>query len=228
VRARGIRPWYALHVRTFIALAALTVWMLVARTASAQTCLGRPSFSDTPWQIRVESGFSSDVRSFGPGILRGGHTIFGGVSSDLTGYSTLDQTAVTLGGTAGVDAAVRAISSRLHVCPIVSALHQFGPNLDTADISANVAAVGGRVGIVASENQTIQVIPTIGIDAQWERDRLESGGATTRASRTFTVTRIGVGFVLNRRTAIVPEVIEIYGAAAATTFRVTAAFGFGR
>jgi hypothetical protein len=215
-------------VRTIIAFAAVSVWTLVASSASAQTCLGRPAFSDAPWQIRVESGFSSDLRSFGPGILLGGRTIFGGLSSDLTGYSNLDQTAVTLGGTAGADAAVPAISRRLHVCPIFSALHQFGPNLDTADISANVAAVGGRVGIVASENQTLQVIPMVGIDAQWEKDRVESGGATTRASRTFTVTRIGVGLVLNKRTAIVPEVIEIFGAAAATTFRVTAAFGFGR
>jgi hypothetical protein len=66
------------------------------------------------------------------------------------------------------------------------------------------------------------------MDAQWEKDTVEAGGVTTRASRTFTVTRIGVGLVLNKRTAIVPEVIEIFGAAAATTFRVTAAFSFGR
>jgi hypothetical protein len=68
----------------------------------------------------------------------------------------------------------------------------------------------------------------IGMDAQWEHDSVTAGGNTNSASRTFTVARLGVGFVLNRKTSLVPEIIELFGVAGNTTFRVTATFGFGK
>lgn len=216
-------------MRQLITVAVVAVCAVLASApASAQTCLGRPSFSDAPWQARVESGFSSDVRSFGPAVLRGTSSVFGGLTTDLVGYTNLDQTAVSFGGTVGAERAITGISSRLYACPTVTFLHQIGPNVDTADFSANVASFGGRIGILASDGSTLQVIPMIGMDAQWERDTVKTGTDTTSSSRTFTVTRLAVGFVLNKRTAIVPEVIQLFGAAATTTFRVTAAFGFGR
>ena len=216
-------------MRQLIRLAVVLLCTLTAAPAIAQTCLGRASFDDAPWQARIESGFSRDVRSFGPSVYRGGGTLFGGVSADLDGYSTLEQTAASVGATVGFDRAVRTVSSRLHVCPIVTALHQFGPNLDTEDISANVVAYGGHVGIVAFENQSFQIVPIIGIDAQWERDRVTPTNSTSAtASNTFAVTRLGVGFVINKRTSIAPEVIQLFGTAATTTFRLNAVFGFGK
>ena len=210
-------------MRTLIAVTALAASICVSTPASAQTCAGRPSFADARWQGRVETGFSSEAKTFGPAVSRGTGAFFAGAIVDFTGYPNLDETAVSIGISGGVD---RAINSRFHVCPIVTALHQFGPNVDTATVSSNVLAAGGRLGIVAAENQTVQVVPTIGVDLQWQKDKIESGGDSASASRRFAVTRVGVGFVLNKRTAIVPEVIEIFGAAATTTFRVTAAFGF--
>ena len=216
-------------MRQLATAAAVCLCVLAAVPARAQTCLGRASFDDAPWQARVESGFSRDVRSFGPSVYRGGNMFFGGVSADLDGYSTLSQTAASVGATVGLDRSVRAISDRLHVCPVVTVLHQFGPNLDTEDFSANVASYGGRVGIVAFENQSFQIVPMIGMDAQWERDTVTPTGSTSAAaSNTFTVTRLAVGFVINKRTSVVPEVIQLYGTAATTTFRLNAVFGFGR
>jgi hypothetical protein len=216
-------------MRTLLLLAAVSACGLAAAPASAQTCLGRSSFSDAPWQARVESGYSRDVRSFGPSVYHGVGMLFGGVSADLDGYTTLDQTAVSLGASVGVDEALTAVSSRLHACPLLTVVHQFGPNIDTADISANVFAFGGRVGIVAFENQSIQIIPTIGMEAQRERDSVTpSGNPTVNATSTFTVTRLGVGIVIGKRTSLVPEIIQLFGTAASTTFRLNAVFGFGK
>ncbi|HEX4347765.1 MAG TPA: hypothetical protein VHZ73_09340 [Vicinamibacterales bacterium] len=216
-------------MQKLIVLAALTMCAVYATPASAQTCLGRAPFDDAPWQARVESGSSRDVRSFGLSAYRGASALFGGVSADLDGYSTLSETAVAVGATVGFDRPVRAISSRLHVCPIVTVQHQFGPNPVTADISANVVAYGARAGIVAFENPSLQVVPMVGMEAQWERDTVTPAGASSvSGSNTFTVTRLGIGFVINKRTSLVPEVIQLFGTAASTTFRVNAVFGFGK
>lgn len=212
-------------MRKLIVVVAFALSTLASAPAFAQTCIGRPSFTDAPWQARVETSSSSDTRTFGGSVARGTNSMFGGVVADLTAYNGVDQTALSLGGSAGVE---RALGGRVQVCPVVTALHQFGPNVETADISANVVSAGGRIGIVASENQTLQVVPTIGVDAQWERDSVTSGGVKATSSRTFTVTRLGVGFILNRRTSIVPEIIGIFGVAADTTYRVTATFALGR
>ena len=211
-------------MRTLIAAAVLAATALPT-PASAQTCAGRVSYADAPWQARVETGFSSDAKTFGPAVSRGNATFFAGAVADFTGYPNLDETAFSIGVTGGAD---RALDSRVHVCPIITLLHQFGPNVDTSTLSSNVLSAGGRIGIVAADNQTVQVVPTVGVDLQWQKDTIDSGGGTASASRRFAVTRFGVGFVLNKRTAIVPEVIEIFGTAATTTFRVTAAFRIGK
>jgi hypothetical protein len=211
-------------MRKFTAFFALVVCTL-AGPAAAQTCVGRASFADAPWQARVESTFSSESHTFGPSLLRGGRTVFGGANVDLVGYNSISETAASIGGTVGAEG---RIASRLTVCPVVTVLHQFGPSVSGNDLSVNVAAFGGRMGFVASENQTLQVVPMIGMDAQWEHDSVTSGGNTNSDSRTFTVARLGVGFVLNRKTSIVPEIIELFGVGGSTAFRVTAAFGFGK
>jgi hypothetical protein len=212
-------------MRTLIAATAFAACTCLATTASAQTCAGRVSFADARWQGRVETGFSSDAKTFGPAVSRGNGTFFGGAIVDFTGYPNLDETAVSIGVSGGAE---HALNSRFHVCPLVTLLHQIGPNVDPSTLSSNVLAAGGRLGIVANENQTVQIVPTVGVDLQWQKDTIESGGQSASASRRFAVTRVGVGFVLNKRTAVVPEVIEIFGAAATTTFRITAAIGFGR
>jgi len=213
-------------MRTSIVLMAAATCLSPA-PALAQTCLGRASFADAPWQLRLESSFSSDAKTFGPSLSLGSRNVFGGVLGDITGYSTIDQTALSIGGTIGIDGALDE-QSHLHVCPIATLIHRFGPNVPTADFSSTVAAFGGRVGVVAAENQTLQVIPTIGVEAQVEDDTVKVGADTTSETRTFAVVRFGVGFVLNRRTAIVPEIIDLYGVASNTTFRVSATFQFGK
>ena len=211
------------------AVAALSI-CATATPAAAQICAGRGSFADAPWQARIESSYSNSSKTFGPSITRGSSTVFIGAVADLVGYPTLDQAALSLGGTIGADGAIGRRASRVHGCPIMTLLHTFGPNVPGVNFSANIASVGGRIGVVASENATLQVVPTFGMDVQYEHDIATSTDAaitSTSSSRTFTVTRFGVGFVLNRKTTITPEIVQIYGVAADTTLRVTASFGFG-
>ena len=210
-------------MRKLTAFFALVVCTL-AGPAAAQTCVGRASFADAPWQARVATTFSSQSHTFGPSILRGGRTFFGGANVDLVGYSNISETAASIGGTIGAEGRL----ARLAVCPVVTVLHQFGPSVSGNDLDVNVISYGGRMGFVASENQTLQVIPMIGMDAQWEHDSVTAGGSTNSDSRTFTVARLGVGFVLNKKTSIVPEIIELFGVGGSAAFRVTAAFGFGK
>jgi len=195
--------------------------------AAAQPCIGRPSFSDAPWQARVQSSFSDSSKTFGPSLSRGVGDFFIGAFGDLDGFSGIDQSAASIGGTIGLDRGFGR-DRRVHGCPIVTALHQFGPSVGGTDFSANVASFGGRVGIVANDNPALQVVPTFGMDLQVERDMANFNGQSTSSSRNFTVARFGVGFVFNRRTSIVPEIIELFGVSSDTTFRMTAAFNFGR
>jgi hypothetical protein len=210
-------------MRTLVVSAIATLCTLAAASASAQTCAARPSFAGAPWQARVESGFSSDARTFGPSIVRGWGSFFAGAAADLTGYAGLEATAVSTSVTVGAE---RALGARVYVCPVLTVLHQFGPDFTDAELSANATSLGGRLGIVAATYQTLQIVPMIGMDAQWERDRVDVEGRTSHLSRTFTVSRLAVGLVMNQRVAIVPEIIEIFGTAGNSTFRVTAAFGF--
>jgi hypothetical protein len=165
-------------------------------------------------------------KSFGPSLSRGVGELFLSAFGEVAGFSGIDQSAASLGGTIGVDHAVGQ-GRRVHVCPVVTALHEFGPNVSGADFSADVASFGGRLGIIASDNATLQVVPTFGVDFQAERDEVTVGGQSTSSTTSFTVARFGVGFVLNRRTSIVPEIIELFGVSSDTTFRMTAAFSFG-
>jgi len=213
-------------MRTRTVLAAALV-CLAPLPAQAQTCLGRTSFTDAPWQARIESAFSDGARTFGPSIALGSNHLFGGVLADVNGYSTIDQAAFTIGGTFGFDGAL-GNGGRLHVCPLVTVQHRFGPNVPSADFSSTVGSFGGRVGIVAAENQTLSVVPTFGVDVQVENDSVTVGSDTTSETETFAVARFGVGFVLNKHTAIVPEIIGLFGVASNTTFRVSATFQFGK
>ncbi len=212
-------------MKTFVLAAGLAFVAVgaIATPAAAQTCVGRGSFAEAPWQARVETSYSNSSKSFGPSITRGFGAFFAGGSADLVGYPGLDQSAAALGGTIGAEIGKRA--SRVQGCPVATALHQFGPNLPGASSSANVASFGGRIGVVASENATLQVVPTFGMDFQYEHDMVETA-ISAASSRHYTDTRLGVGFVLNRRTAIVPEILQIYGVSSDTTIRLTVAFGF--
>src|SRR5665213_2500679 len=197
----------------------------IATPAAAQTCAGRGSFADAPWQARVETSYSNSSKSFGPSITRGFGAFFAGGVADLVGYPGIDESAESAGGTIGVEFGGR--SSRVHACPVATVLHQSGPNIPGATSSANVASFGGRIGVVASENATLQVVPTFGVDFQYEHDMVETA-ISSASSRHYTDTRLGVGFVLSRRTAIVPEIIQIYGVSSDTTMRLSMAIGFSK
>jgi hypothetical protein len=213
-------------MRTFVLAAGLAIVAVCATAtpAAAQTCVGRGSFAGAPWQARVETSYSNSSKSFGSSITRDFGAFFAGGVADLVGYPGVDQSAASVGGTIGAELGSRA--RRVQACPVATVLHQFGPNIPGASSSANVASFGGRIGVVASENATLRVVPTFGMDFQYEHDMVETA-ISAAASRHYTDTRLGVGFVLNQRTAIVPEIIQIYGVSSDTTIRLSVAFGFG-
>src|SRR5262249_33257880 len=108
-------------------------------------------------------------------------------------------------------------------------IYYWGPNALGVTSSAAVAVAGARIGVVANDSTTFEVIPTFGGDVQYEHDMVDYAGGHASANHTGGIARLGVGFRFNGRISVIPEIIEPFGHEGATsTFRVTASFNFGR
>lgn len=190
-----------MHIRS-IALTAF-VW-LVAADVSAQICLGRPSFSEGPYQASAALSFTDGAQGFGGGAAIGSEEVFAGASLTWTNLSDIDGSVTSFAAGAGASFAVSQ-SERIEACPVASVIISSGPDIDPADVSGVGLRAGGRLGLVAVESGNMEVVPTFGLDIAYDRVRASVGDVETTARETYLIARAGVGFLLNRRIGIVPE-----------------------
>jgi hypothetical protein len=199
-----------------------------ATSADAQTCAGAPSFRDNPFQIGVSAAFRDGAQGVGGSFAGGGDDIFGVAGVSVLNFSNLDSSATSVSGSIGADLQADQ-GGRVFVCPVGQIAFGAGPDFGAVDISTFTLSGGGSVGVVASQGNTLAVIPTFGLFAVHTRLTAEARGQEETESDASGLASIGVGFVFNRNVAIIPEVLVPFSAGNAdAVFSIHFAFSFGR
>jgi len=190
-----------MHFRT-VALG--TFILLAAAEASAQTCLGLPSFDDAPYQGFAGAGFTDGAQRFGAGAAIGSESVFAGAGLGFTNFSEADSNATTFMAHVGANYTFNT-RDRITACPLLAVAVTTGPDIGDVDVHGVGLTAGGRLGIVAAETGNIEIVPTFGLDIAYDRLTGDVGDVRTTLSReTYGIVRVGVGFVLNKWIGFVP------------------------
>jgi hypothetical protein len=179
----------------------LLVW---AADASAQICLGRPSFSEGPYQASLGASFTDGAQGFGGGVALGSDDIFGGAGLDFTNVSDADAWATSFGVDVGASFMLNPREG-IEACPVASVIIRSGPDVGEIDTKGVGLRAGGRLGILAAESGNLDVVPTFGLDIAYDRITAEIGPVETTARDTYVIVRVGVGLILNDRMGLVPS-----------------------
>jgi len=210
------------------ALALAGFLCFVSTDLFAQTCAGLPSFNEGPFQLSLGSSFSEGFQTFGGGIAGGSERLFGGFGVALSNFSDFDSTGTTLGGSVGGSVDV-AQGSTFNLCPGASLAYTTGLDVENVDLSVLGFRVGARGGFVASDNGTLALVPTFGLDIARDRVTIDLGPTDEKQSDTYGVAHIGLGFIVNKRIGIIPAVAVPFAIDDSNPeFSITVAFQLGR
>jgi hypothetical protein len=203
------------------------VLVMTATPALAQVCRARPSFSTSPYQVGGRAAFTDGGRTFGGDFGVGGRYLFAtaGVSSRYVEEPDSYETAIST--RVGVELLVDR-TRRIYFCPSGFLSFGTGPDIGALDVSTFRVGAGGRVGVGVYDSPSLMVVPTLGIDLLRERRAFEIGGVEEDEADGVGLATIGVGFIINRQFAIVPEFFVPFSAADSdVTVGVRFVFGFG-
>jgi hypothetical protein len=202
---------------------------LAVAEASAQTCLGLPSFAEGPYQASIGAAFTDGAQSFGGGLAAGSDDIFGGATLSFRNVSAVDSTATSFAANVG-STFVLSQRERVEACPVGSVIITSGPDIgDTVDVSGVGLRAGGRLGVVAAELNNMEVVPTFGLDIAYDRVKAEVLDVETTARETYVIARVGVGFILNKRIGLLPALgIPLGLDDSDPEFSIVVAYHFGR
>ena len=107
----------------------------------------------------------------------------------------------------------------------------FGPNVHTVngtiDVRSIAAGAGAVVGVTAVDNDVDQVIPTVRLGFQYQRDTLTVGDNSRTSADTVGLVQFGVGVVFSEIVSVTPLVLVPFAAEGADAeFVLLASFGF--
>jgi hypothetical protein len=208
-------------------LSVCLVLLLVASPAHAQLCRARPSFEVNPYQLDGRAAFTDGGRSLGGDFGVGGRYLFATAGVASRHVTDLDSEETVISTRVGVEVPINR-ERRIFFCPSGFVSFGTGPDAGPVDVSTFRAGVGGQVGVGVYDSASLMIVPTLGIDVLRERLALEVGGIEEDESDGVASAMLGVGFIINRRIAIVPEfTVPISAADSDVTVGVRVAFGFG-
>ncbi|MGH9346134.1 MAG: hypothetical protein ACRD26_02600 [Vicinamibacterales bacterium] len=214
-----------MRVRTLILGAFL---LLAAAEASAQTCLGLPSFSEGLYQASAGVAFTDGAQRVGGGLAIGSEDLFAGGRLTFTNVSDIDATATSFAANGGASFLINE-RERIEACPVASVIITGGPDVGDIDVHGVGLRAGGRLGVVAYESGDLEVVPTFGLDLAYDRVTAELAGVETSTGETYVIARAGVGFILNRRLGLVSSLGVPLGLTGGDPeFSIVVAYTFGR
>jgi hypothetical protein len=203
-------------------------FLITAADASAQTCLGLPSFSVGPYQASFTSVFTEGVSKFGGGFALGSDDIFGGATISVTSFDEIEENATSFGAHGGATFVV-SDSERIEACPVASVSIAGGPDIGDVNVNGVGLRAGGRLGMSVYRAGDWQVVPTFGLDLAFDRVTAELAGVETSERETYGIARVGVGFILNERIGLLPILGVPLGLDDADPeFSFTVSYTFGR
>jgi hypothetical protein len=205
----------------------LLLTILVAKPASAQTCLGAPSFREAPYQVGVAASFTEGLRQVDGTFAGGGESLFAGAGVSALNFTDIDERTVGVSAFAGAELATDQ-RSRVLLCPIVRLGFLAGPDFGAVDLSSVTLQGGASIGVIAAQDGDLMVVPFFGLAAGYTRVTTEFGGVETSASDTGGVADLGVGLILTRTVGITPQVsIPFSSGGSDAVFTIRLTFNFG-
>lgn len=212
----------------FILSCVLLLLFVSAGRSDAQVCAGAPSFRDDPFQAGVTAAFTEGARGVGGSFSGGSESVFAGVGVSVLNFGDLDSSATNVSVTFGADLQADQ-NGRVFLCPVGQVAFGVGPDVGAVEVSTVTLSGGGSVGVLASQTDTLMVIPTFGLFALRTRVTAQLAGSDTTDTDRSGLASVGVGFVFNRNIAVTPAVsIPFSVANADAAFSIKLAFHFGR
>jgi hypothetical protein len=205
----------------------LLVLFLMARSASAQTCLGAPSFREAPYQAGVGASFTEGLRQVEGTFSGGGETLFAGAGASVLNFTDLDQRTAGVSAFAGAELATDQ-RNRVLLCPIVRLGFLAGPDIGPVDLSSVSIRGGGSIGVIAAQDGDLTVVPFFGLAFGYTRVSTQIGDVEDSASDTGGIADLGVGLILTRTVGITPQVsIPFSSGPSDAVFTIRFTFNFG-
>jgi hypothetical protein len=205
----------------------LLLAFLVARPASAQTCLGAPSFRVAPYQAGVAASFTEGLRQVDGTFAGGGESVFAGAGVSVLNFTAIDERTAGVTAFAGAEFATDQ-RSRVLLCPIVRLGFLAGPDIGPIDLSSVTLQGGANIGVIAAQDGDLMVVPFFGLAIGYTRVTSEIGDTETSASDTGGVAELGVGLILTRTVGITPQVsIPFSSGGSDAVFTIRLTFNFG-
>jgi hypothetical protein len=195
--------------------------------ASAQTCLGLPSFASGSVHLNVSGEFPDSATAYALGIGAGkANSLFGNIGGGQVSYEGLDEK-TTFGF---LEFGYQLPVGRAQLCPVAGGTFGAGPDDDLTGIkvTSRSASAGGAFGLPLALGG-ITVIPNTALKYEYVSVEVEEAdvGSTTETSNSGLLD-FGLGLVFRDRFSIQPLVhIPFGGDDDEISFGVFAAFSFG-
>jgi hypothetical protein len=202
--------------------------LLVATPASAQLCLGAPTFRTAPYQVGIAAAFTEGARGVEGTFAGGGESVFAGAGVSVVNFTDVDVRAAGVSAFVGAEVATDR-QNRVLLCPVVQLGFVAGPDLGPVEVSSMTLQGGASIGVIAVENGDAMVVPFFGLAALYQRVKTEIGDVENSASDTGGVANLGVGFIVNRTVGITPSLAIPFSAGGDDPiFTIRLTFNFGR
>lgn len=190
-------------------VAALTALPAVA---TAQTCLGSPSFTANHLQLGADVNVAENATSFGAQLGSGSETVFASFGGGGVTYDNVDGSTIFVGGTLGYQVKASA-SGRAQVCPVLSASYGWGPN-DIAGSGSDLTVKNFSFGLAfgsAMGSGEVALVPSASVAFVYSSASVDVFGGTFDGDDTYGMAGIGLGVLLNSQLSIRPSVSMPFG-----------------
>jgi hypothetical protein len=208
-------------------LLAMVLTLLIATQASAQACLGMPSFEGRSVHLNAGGEFPDSARAYTIGLGAGKpNGLFANLGGGQVSYEGLDSSARLGFLEFGFEYPVLGI----RFCPIAGGYFAIGPDDELARIS--VTSRGATAGLAAGypfDAGPLTLIPNASVKYDYLNQKVEEEGVGS-ATGTYqtSLLDLGLAFILYQRLSIQPLVhVPLSGEDTATSIGVFASVGFG-
>jgi hypothetical protein len=191
-------------MRPFAALIlSLLACALLASGASAQACVGLPSFDGRPLRLNVAGEFPDSAKAYAVGVGLGKPSgLFGNAGAGQVTYEGLAERA-TLGF---LELGLQLPMGPVELCPLVGGYYAVGPNDPT--LGLEVETRGGTAGAAVGLPLDVgfgSVIPNAGVRWEYVSQRVEEEGFDPATFRLDSrVLDLGVALVFGGRFSVQP------------------------
>jgi hypothetical protein len=200
---------------------------LSTRGASAQACLGLPSFANGLLHFNVSAEFPEDANAWAVGLGAGRpNNLFATIGAGLVSFDGSDEKARY----AFLEFGFQLPLGRAQLCPVAGGSLASGPDDEAAGIEVTSSSAAGGIALgLPLGSGNLQFIPNAAVKYTYASQKLEETGiGSTTESFNSGILDLGLALVVSDRVSIQPLVhVPFAGDDEETTFGVFGSVSFG-